>query len=278
MSCPDDHTPDQPWSTAPLVFGDSYRPTAEAAVADLAALELLAGLLLGEAIYVCWESRGAPSPQPGCWGCTSPTCDLLLKPWLESADRWRGRQPAVFMADRTIRAAIATYCPADADQRFAEYLPALMIHELGHCAQQRIDLEPATETALKAAEGMALISTLIQESRDVPPWFGHDAQWIRLTLHLHHRANAFGYRVPEDLLFSGADYSLPEPDQWSHALIGEPEAMASEPIRDVLTFRPPFLFRELWIANVERWRANNPDAALSALGELCLQRSTKLFF
>ena len=227
-------------------------------------LEQLAAELLGCKVYVCLESDGATSPLPGCWACTSPSCDLLLRPWLESIGR-RGRRPAIYLDDLAIRRAAPDESAAD------EMIHAVLCHELAHVAEQRIDLAEVTAEATGRAMALAAFSNSITDSPSVPPFFGHTPAWLRAVFHVHHRMSAW-HHVHLEWLFDHEALGLSHPDEWLDSLNGEPAALAAVPIFELPRFRPPQRFQELWIRNVERWRDANPSRCANYI-----ERSLKRF-
>jgi hypothetical protein len=233
--------------------------------------------LLGRPVYVCLQSEGAPAPLPSSYGCTSPTCDVLLRPWLESQGRWFGRRPAIFIDDLLLRANITAESPADADRLFARWLAAILIHELAHVVHQGVDLAEVTTDTDRRAMALAAFSISVQDSPSIPPWYGHNGEWVRLALHLAHRATARGQHVNVDDLFDGERYGIAEPSEWQYSLVGEEAALASASIFKVQHFRPPLGFIELWRRCVDRWRAGNPTVELDALGKSCFDNSLSLF-
>lgn len=229
-------------------------------------LERLGAALIERPLYVALQSDGIPSPLPGAWGCTSPTIDLLLRPWLESSGRWRGRQAGIFIGDELLREAVTE------EAAISEMLLAVLAHELSHVVDQGIDLGEATIERTNQATALAAFSGLLQDSLIVPPFWGHGPNWLRATLHLHHRMSTLGHAVPVNWLFAGEHFALAEPDQWAYVLSDEPEALAGVPIFDVLTFRPPFAFADLWRRCVEHWRDLNPSRC-----DADVERSLSLF-
>jgi hypothetical protein len=232
---------------------------------------------LGCPVYICLQSAGAPAPLAGSYGCTSPTADLLLRPWLESRGRWFGRRPAIFIDDLLLRANVTAEAPADADQLFARWLPTILIHELAHVVHQGVDLAEVTTDTDRRAMALAAFSITVQDSPSLPPWFGHNAEWVRLALHLAHRATALGQPVNVDDLFNGETYGIAEPAEWQYVLVGEEAALERESIWDLQRFRAPLGFIELWRHCVYRWRVNNPTVELDALGQSCFDNSLSLF-
>jgi hypothetical protein len=175
-------------------------------VAQQIASELLPDL----PIYFIAESDGAPDKcrLPDALATTGRTLDLLARPWLESRGEWRGRRPAIYLADRVIQRLADAEAGDDATRAadLARQLAAAIVcHEIGHVVESTPDYSEATPKKVEFATAIAAYSLVVDGSTALPPMRGHSAKFIRLSLHAAYRANKAGHAFDIGLLFFATD-------------------------------------------------------------------------
>jgi len=230
------------------------------------AQQLADSLLPGCQPYIVLESQGPPPSVrlPGALAFTGLALDVQLEPWLSARGDWQGRRPAIFVDDDAIRK-LALEASAEHGGYAAEIerhvLLATVTHEAAHVAQKGIDTRPMTDEFRELAEAAVAYSIAAIEDTGRPPFLGHDWRWVRLAIHLAHKANALGYTFPISFLFSGESYAITEAKNFAYALGREPVNLESESIFEINTFRPPLNFVRLWQRCVGRWIEQQPAGA-----------------
>jgi hypothetical protein len=211
---------------------------------------LLDALLPAFSPYVVFESANPPREclLAESLGVTGPLLDVTLMPWLQSRGEWNGRAPAIFVADDRV-ATVAAEAKASAEQIVA----AVVIHEAAHIVDRGIDLSPPTPERCELAAEVAAYSTRTADDPARPPMDGHGWRFVRLAVHLHHRAEATGWHLPINYLFSGRSYEIADPSLFQYALQQEPKNLADVPILEINTFRPPAQFVALWQTCMWAW-------------------------
>ncbi len=140
----------------------------------------------------------------------------------------------------------------------------LLLHEMGH----RLPAEPLIPDNIEpmaehVAAEVAYLTREPEQNTSRKPWEGHDAAWIRRTLHLHWRAWQLGYEVglPE-MQVAGPIYGLSQPWQYMHALDDEYERMAGATFSEIEAEPMPTEFIELWRRDVKDYYRSNPELLL----------------
>ncbi len=222
----------------------------------------------GRPIYVCF-ARELPDdlrPSPAVWGYTGTSLDVSLRGWLEDAIRWRGRGPAIVINDVTIAAVADDFAGGDDELRESLYrdrILATLLHESAHTLSAPIDYrvlpdEIADEVtqSTRAIVGKWITSDGEREaSETLPPWSGHDAQFIRTLCHVVNRAYRLGVeRIADHLIFDHRAYDLSMRPIYSRALEREVNGFDSWlTFHDLRQCRPPQQFVEQWKKDLHRW-------------------------
>jgi hypothetical protein len=126
-----------------------------------------------------------------------------------------------------------------------------IIHELAHIHdrpalfEQRRDIEP---TKLKF-ESLVLADTITRPSPtvQVSKHFGHGASFIRIALHLRHRAWQNGVYLLANELCGGPRYGLSPGTAYKGALGDEPRRLAHLTIKQIAAIEPPAEFTKMWL-------------------------------
>ena len=197
---------------------------------------------LGETpLYILPQSSLPPECGAGdhCYGFTVPSLDLYLAPHIP---HYRGRAPCLVINDLALS--------EDFDPEDLEYLlPAYVLHELAHILerpalyQERRDADPD----LIRFEALVVADTTARPPRnDLPAYFGHEQAFIRVALHVSHRAELAGFKVAPAVLCAGYRYGLSHAERYVESLGNEPEQMLGNLFRDILAIPPPAAFAALW--------------------------------
>ena len=201
--------------------------------------------LVGQPLYVVRQSAIASEygTAEGCEAYTSPCLDLYLREFIPN---WRGRGPCLVLNDL----AMADVHPED---RQAVVL-ANTLHELAHIldrpqlyrTREQPDPDRLKFEALVLADevGQPTPTNIGQ------PWSGHGASFIRIALHLRHRAREHGILVLANDLCAGPRYGLSPASAYRSALDNETTRLADLTFRQIKAIEPPIEFTTLWASDV----------------------------
>lgn len=199
--------------------------------------------LAGLPLYIVPQSaiRGAFGDAEAAYGYTLNWLDLILQDQLGSA--WRGRGPCIVANDMAMRQDLG-------DDIEATFL-ATVLHELAHVFERDMRFDPAPDTspARMQFEGLRLAQAMsepVPETEHARTIHQHDLRFIRVLLHLRHRAEHHGVRLAPGILFNDGPAVYITPIEYRLALEDEPEQMFDASIRSILVAPPPPLFTRLW--------------------------------
>lgn len=138
----------------------------------------------------------------GALALTSRHLDLMLRPTLERQCRWRGRGPAILL-DPVAIAADAGHRPQSSRRRvFPAVAMGVVLHELAHVIDEGPrgdEAEPDPNLIQFGRLTLAADLTGVEPPTNGPgadvPWRGHEWPFIRIAMHLAHRAVALGAEV-----------------------------------------------------------------------------------
>ncbi|MCA9183986.1 MAG: hypothetical protein R3E01_10065 [Pirellulaceae bacterium] len=212
-------------------------------LADAEALcHVVAGRDLAEAaLYVVPQSSlpGECGSGDHCYAYTTPSLDLYLRDHIPD---WRGRGPCMVVNDIGLA---EDYELED----LACLVPAYVLHELAHILDRpalfadRHGVEP---NRLKF-EALVVASVGERSQRnDIPLYFGHGNSFIRIALHLCHRAQRTDVDVRPTAICAGHRYGLSHASLYLEALGDEPARCAGMSFHDIKSFKPPLAFSHLW--------------------------------
>lgn len=202
--------------------------------------------LTGHELYILRQSAisGEYGIAEGCEAYTSPCLDLYLREFIPS---WRGRGPCLVLNDLAMRADVH---PED----WEGVVLTNTVHELAHILdrptlyRERRDVEPDRlkfEALVLADEVGQLRPTVAPQ-----PYAGHGASFIRIALHLRHRAREHGILLLASALCGGPRYGLSPASAYRAALDDEPTRLAHLSFREIAGNEPPTEFKTLWAGDV----------------------------
>lgn len=212
--------------------------------------------------YVVLRPDLPPEYQGGVDGplaLTSRRLDLMLAPTLERQRRWRGRGPAILLDPAAIAADAARRPRSSRRRVFPAVVIGVVLHELAHIvvAGPRDDSEPDPDLIQFGRLTLAADLTGTEVPTNGPgadvPWRGHEWPFIRVALHLAHRAAALGVPVAASDVFDARDHELSPTFRYVAALGNEPARLANTPITTISQIAPPDAFVALWQADVRAW-------------------------
>ncbi len=180
----------------------------------------------------------------GCEAYTSPCLDLYLREFIPD---WQGRGPCLVLNDLAMQADVH---PED----WEGVVLGNTLHELAHILdrpalyRERRDAEP---NRLKF-EALVLADEVAQSRPTVAPqlYTGHGASFIRIALHLRHRAREHGVMLLANYLCGGPRYGLSPAAAYRAALGDEPTRLAHLTFREIAAIQPPIEFTNLWASDV----------------------------
>lgn len=197
--------------------------------------------LAGTPLYVVPQSRLLPEygSATHCYGYTTPSLDLYLR---DHISPWQGRGACIVINDLALA---GDFHPDD-----LEYLTlAFALHELAHILDRPTLYEHRTGTTADRLlfETLVMADATKRPARaDLPAYFGHEATFIRLALHLCHRAGQAGVCIGPGALCAGYRYGLSHAQRYQQALGDEPARRAAWLFRDISNTAPPSEFSSLW--------------------------------
>jgi hypothetical protein len=205
----------------------------------------VAGRDLNEAPFYLISQSSLPA---GCigehhYGLTSPSLDLYLAPHIPN---YRGRGACLVINDIALA--------EDFDVEDLAYLvPAFVLHELAHILDRPVVFADRTGVDEQRIifEGLVVADATSRPPReDLPAYFGHEAGFIRVALHLQHRAEQAGVAIAPAALCAGSRYCLSHASDYQDALGDEPARCADLLFRDIAATNPPPAFSQLWIQDL----------------------------
>lgn len=231
--------------------------------------------------YVVLRPDLPPEYQGGVGGAlalTSRHLDLMLRPTLERQRRWRGRGPAILL-DPVAIATDAGHRVQPARRRvFPAVVMGLVLHELAHVVDlgmHKNDAEPDTDLIRFGRLTLAADLTGTEAPTNGPgaamPWRGHEWPFIRIAMHLAHRAAAMGVAVTASDVFDAGDYGLSPTHRYVATIGDEPALLASRSIATINSVPPPAALVDLWQADMRAWKSRHettdePSMTLATCG------------
>ncbi len=202
--------------------------------------------LAGHELYIIRQSAisGEYGTADGCEAYTSPCLDLYLREFIPN---WGGRGPCLVLNDLAL---LADVHPEDLEA----VVLGITVHELAHILdrsalyRERRDAEP---DRLKF-EALVLADEVGQPRQTVaaPLYTGHGASFIRIALHLRHRAREHGVLLLANDLCGGPRYGLSSASAYRAALGDEPTRLAHLTFREIAAIQPPEAITNLWASDV----------------------------
>ena len=140
---------------------------------------------------------------------------------------------------------------------------SLIVHELCHIFQDTckaaIDNPPAPKVRRHhAGDVRRILSHRVADfMTDVPDYYWHGDDFIRILVHVSHRLVEVGVELDDSEMFGHSRYSLSPLAWYRHALGSEPADRASLPMRLGVDGDPPEAFTQLWRDDLRR---HTPEA------------------
>ena len=183
-----------------------------------------------------------------CHGFTTGSLDLHLQDVI--GRDWRGRGACVVVNDVALHSEFA-------DSYDSKFL-GTVVHELAHVLERPSPYRPrpdidADTLRREATEVAKVVSGPPTNDEELLPWFGHEARFIRIAMHLWYRAKQFDlYLFPDEIMV--ADWYALSPANWyAQATQAEAERMANATFREICSQKLPEPFRGLWTGDVLAW-------------------------
>lgn len=179
-----------------------------------------------------------------CYGYTTPSLDLYLQDHIRN---WRGRGPCMVINDLALP---EDYLPDELEYPTCVYV----LHELAHILdrpalfQDRTGVNPMR---LQFEKMVVAKATQRQARVDLPPYFGHEHAFIRIAIHLCHRAERNGVSIAPAVICAGYQYRLSHAARYQEALGDEPQRCIDLPIREIRASTAPRPFLDLWIKDTD---------------------------
>lgn len=137
----------------------------------------------------------------------------------------------------------------------------ITLHELAHVLQRpALFRDRQNEVPAKLMYEALCVGHIVatEPAPDSPaattkPYFGHEADFIRVALHLRHRAEQAGVLVPLYCYCAGTLYGLSHPNRYREALGDEPARLADASFREIIATSFPEAFSRLWAADMAHW-------------------------
>lgn len=195
-------------------------------------------------------------------GCTMKHLDAIVRPELERLGRWRGRAPAMIIDADGVAATLARR-PREARRRcFVSAFLAVALHELAHILDVGID-----NANLATAPPADLVSfgrriLAAEASGELPPtngdgaaipWRWHEWRFIRIAIHVAHRATRAGVDLSPLHVFDATAHGLSPTWEYAAALGDEPRRMASINFAVIRAAPVPSAFVAVWRRDLLRW-------------------------
>lgn len=211
--------------------------------------EVLPGDLEQRPIYMARQHEiPAALHTTGARAWTSRLLDYHLRSMLEQEGRWQGPGLALVVVDDSILF-------GDVERGFATIL-----HEIGHGLEfeskcvTRWQVNFAPELGPVIAEQSGIPSTVesLFPGRVFPLWQDHGADWIRASLHIHHRAFHRGWWIAPSMMSIGGEYrGLSDGMEYRQRLLPELTREHDTPIVEILKRPAPDGFNDLWIKDTQ---------------------------
>ncbi|MHB9049818.1 MAG: hypothetical protein ACYC35_28190 [Pirellulales bacterium] len=186
----------------------------------------------------------AYEPTP-CLGWTADWAGSLLESWLRERGDWRGLGIGLFLVDDYPRY-----------RWTAEKICGTVVHEIAHLLVTWVACADKHAPEVVFSLPVPPPPTPPDTPSNAPPenpWFEHHDRWIRLGLHLCHRAKQAGLPVElRHCAIAGKLFGLSYGERYLRALNSEPRAREGETLTQVALSRAPAAFRWLWQRDTNR--------------------------
>ena len=197
--------------------------------------------LEGVPLYLVPQSILPPECGSGdhCLAYTLGSLDLYLAPHIL---HYRGRGPCIVVNDIALAEEFG-------GENLAYRTQTVILHELAHVLDRPALYEDRTGVDPIRILFESLIVANVTASplrEDIPLYHGHEVGFIRIALHLVHRAEQASFEVRPGAICAGYHYGLSSAYRYQVALGDEPARCASMSFRDIRAMKPPPAFSSLW--------------------------------
>jgi len=197
--------------------------------------------LEGVPLYLVPQSILPPQRGSGdhCFAYTTPSLDLYIRDHIPG---YRGRGPCMVINDLALAEDFG-------GEDLVYRMQTTVIHELAHVLDRPalFDDRAGVDPNRILFESLIVANATARPSReDIPLYHGHEAGFIRIALHLCHRAQQAGFDAHHAALCAGYRYGLSHAGSYLEALGDEPARCAGMLFRDIKSHKPPPAFSSLW--------------------------------
>jgi len=225
----------------------------------------------------------------GFHGCTSSTTDAAYQDRIKD---WRGRGAAMVINFAEIREQARVIRPFQPcfDDQWRLMAADVFMHELSHILERNEPfeltqiVEPPRVIRTKQTNFLEHVAAMAIEPTNSPAFIAqHPLAFLRMALHVVHRAKRFIPYATIGGVFCGSDHGLSSGYAYQEALGNEPQMMEQASFAELRATPPPKPFAERWRQDVAAWLERIPAptpfqrfVAEEALKENTLQPSQKL--
>jgi hypothetical protein len=201
--------------------------------------------LAGVPLYVLPQSRMTVDLGTAHhYAFTTPRADLMFR---DQIDRWLGRGPCIVVNDLGLA--------EDVDPLDLSYVTLnCVLHELAHILDRPLlYADDAGDTPARMQfDRLVAVDALTRPPRaELPLYFGHEAPFIRIAIHLAYRATRAGFATKPAAIFQGHRHHLSPAASYEEALGDEPPSMVLFSLREMRHIPPPDAFSQLWQADLD---------------------------
>jgi hypothetical protein len=185
----------------------------------------------------------------GAAAYTSTWLDWHTKPQLEAAGRWKGPGFAVVVCrDWFLQGDMP-----DVLGRLTHELAHAIIGSRSSIKRMACDVDPALGPEYAAKVETAAEVEKAFRDFELPKWSCHEADFIRVALHLHQRLWERGHwTTPAAMFIAGDLYGVSSGKAYRERLIDELKSEIETPIAELLATPAPEGFTALWKADTSR--------------------------
>jgi len=186
-----------------------------------------------------------------CYAYTTPSLDVYFADHIPG---YRGRGPCVVVNDIGLA--------EDYDGEDLAYrTQTTVVHELAHILDRPALYEDRTGVDPNKILFESLVVANVTASaprEDIPLYHGHEIGFIRIALHLCHRAQQLGFDIYHAAVCAGHRYGLSHASVYGEALGDEPARCAGMSFREIKSFKPPQAFSHVWTVDFIEYHQRFP--------------------
>lgn len=192
-----------------------------------------------------WPAWAATDPGRATLAWTAPILDVVLRDWLRSRGRWRGRGPAMVVDVPAVTAEVRSAGPVHRRKLARSLLLATVIHELSHALSHpgrwwRVVQEPPR--IFHHPPPSKIVASQAQDDAS------HELSFVRAAAHLIHRVNR--HLPTGEIQVHFADVTMDafvNPFEFTRAFATECHALADQPIVSLLSLPLPRAACAAWL-------------------------------